>query len=180
MDIIFDSLFDEQLDRLGDYYSGWQVCLHPEEEPPRVSLETYRQGETSGEIWNGRVRVLMTIPKPIAKAGAIKTWFQEREDRLRTVLEGYEPLWDGSNWRGKLSKQAAEALESLYRESEEGFHYPEDLPTYWDAGDWFLDAPDPDKRDVELLVEKALDDGVYLDPDDVQRYLDDLDEDEDD
>jgi len=172
MDIIYDSLFDEQLDKLGDYYSGWQAILHPEEEPPRISLETYRQGEISGEIWNGRALVLVTIPSPIAKADPIKEWLLEREDQIQAVLEGYEPHWDGNNWKGRLSEKADEALESLVRSSEEGFRYPDDLPTYWDAYDWFVDIPED--RNAELLVEQALEDDVHLDLEDVQTYLDDI------
>ena len=109
----------------------------------------------------------------------MKEWLQEREEILVEIAEAYEVEWNGHNHVGNLTEKAWGLLHEIQMTMPEAFRYPEDLPQYWDVGDWFMDGPpEPEKRDVEFLVENARNMGAHLEPDEVKEYLKELTEEE--
>jgi hypothetical protein len=183
MDIIYNDTFTQTpLDKLSAYYDGWQITLRPTDEEAKIELAPFRRGETSFAIGEGKELVLASILADVADPTPLLNYLKECEEALKAIVEGHEFEWNvqKSKYMGTLTEEAREAYEDLYASLEIRFRPASDsLSVYWDAWDWFDPAP-PEKgdRDAAFLVADALQEGVYLDLQEVQDYLEQLTEDE--
>jgi hypothetical protein len=172
IEITYDDAFGERLEIQSDYYDGWQVTLT---EKGAVELRTSRQNETFGDEWHNRAWSLLGVPGRAADLSQVREWIEDREEDLQKVIRGYTCTWDGSNHKGCLDDSATSALFDVQMGLEEFCRDPTVTPCYWYPGMFFdAEPPEPGRRNAETLVADALEEGHYLDADEVEQYLTEL------
>jgi hypothetical protein len=176
MDIHWDPDFSSPLNKLGEYWHGWQINLYPErDDGPTIILEPFRQGQSTFYLFHNRALTLWSKVIDLVDATPLKKWLEERTGDLEEILEGFDTKWDGNNTIGTLTEDARETLGRLQMDMESAFEHTEELLQYWEVYDWFMNGnPEPDERDAEALVEEAKSAGAHLDLKEVQEYLEEL------
>lgn len=160
------------------------IVLNPEDNEVYVST-LYGNGVPMA-IHEYREFVLYLVPDGTADATALVEVLESEDiqDRLETVVRGYSESWDGSNYRGSLTENARDILDSIIDRLSD---WCGDLPCYWDADEYYMDASgsylvplalQEDRQDtVDTIVLEARTEGDYLDESDVDQYLDSVLED---
>jgi hypothetical protein len=126
---------------------------HAQAQPAYIELDC-RDGELSSDwdgevgngcaaaVWNGLVKQ-WSIPATL-QVGSINDAMETIKDLCQATVDGFESVWDGSNWVGEYSESAQHALEEIERileYSEYGCEHMNIIDS-WDA--WFVDAVDFD------------------------------------
>lgn len=177
--INYDPDFDlDRLPKLGEYWDGYEINFYPETDPPSVLLECFRIGETTQLFYHNRAFNLWGQPNELVHAHRFKEWLEEHEDTLLEIAEAYETRWNGNNEVGKLPEELWDKLLDFQQEMKDAFQYPEDLPQYWDVTDWFVTPPSPEERNAEALMQEAENLGAFLDLEEIEGYLEELNKEE--
>lgn len=152
------------------------------------------QGGTPLRVWNGTVRRIPITPYVKGDALAALLESKELRDYVQRMIDGFELVWDGSNWLGKLTPDAEKAEHDLDRHCQVHVD-PNDQATVYTAGEWLeaathededaarieidglgtitADTPDAELEAMATKLRKETEDeGIYLEP----RVIDHLQE----
>lgn len=156
-----------------------RVVYSPEDN--EVEVSTLHGNGVPMLVYEYREHVLYQVPDGTADVSALVEELESEDiqNRLLTVKSGYSTEWTGSNYRGSLTENAEDVLESIRERLE---FVCQDLPTYCDADDYFMDvsgshivplALDNDRQGtIDTIVSEAISDGYHLDKTDIDMYLD--------
>jgi hypothetical protein len=139
---------------------------------------------TPVHIWHNRHMGLganiptSTVPESLAEFLAAES------EAVEAIIDGFiESEWDGSNHIGRWTQEARDEAGALSDRISQALSSNE-IATYWDAGDYFLDAMSAAglldevgeqtfDEYIEAQVAEGVANGCHLDPDDVRTTLTD-------
>lgn len=142
--------------------------------------DTYSIGAgTSADIWHNRHLSVANVPVD-AVPFALDEWLQGKAEIIDEIIAGYlGSEWNGNNYVGSWTERAQELADALSDEISMAYSQF-DLPTYWDAGDYYWNAMSvSDVLDeigdrtlddyIKSEIESAKSNGAYLDPANVRE-----------
>jgi hypothetical protein len=153
------------------------------------------QGGVPERVWHGLVRRVDITP--YIKGSALADLLESKElaGYVQRMIDGFESVWDNSNWVAKLTPDAERAERELELHLIHAIDLTSDTTTVYTAYEWFENAmvtdedkatitiPDvgtitADSTDAELeamakkIRKDAEDEGIYIEP----RITDTLEE----
>lgn len=144
------------------HHSFTSLHIDPRDRTAWVSQE-YKTGSTLMSIYY-RLRLELGVQWHPDEA-ELREYLQggDGQDYLRTICDGFEEEWNGSNMVGRYDDDAESAIAMLQRDlgEEDGYGRFQNKYQFWsvddwvDAEEWGLSADSSD-QDIETLIEEIL------------------------
>lgn len=127
--------------------------------------------------WND-LEFWISIPHD-ARPFFINKFIRENTDLFQAVLDGFSEEWDGSNYVGKLTPEAEDALEELNKASEKFYWGEPDYEDWDDEGNLIYGQEPNDEEDEEETCVPNSDPNKYKDAEDIVEDIlyEEIDED---
>lgn len=165
----------------GGSYSRSYLVLDWGERQARIDWRASSETGCTFYEWHGHQAALRLPPNVDARR--LAEWLTDNAERLASIADGYESVWDGNNHIAQFSPATRTLLEALEMEAEqweerEALALPEGQGV-WAASEWLYDSRTehvgPRSTDAEIaavaaqLTKEALAEGIRLE--DAEEYL---------
>jgi hypothetical protein len=112
------------------------IKLYPEDREIYV-VQEYDDNATPSDEWHGLTLTYRVYGWPLEED--MRQWLEQTLPTFARIADGFERVWDGHNYRGRLDDEAHRLDELLRQQLNEGFPWLDGY-SFYSAGDWLYDG----------------------------------------